>query len=208
MVALHDNELVLLTRDVPPPLAPNRSSLPIAWWDAGTASGTQRTRLASDDPERDFALARRDWCILIAAALVGVAQAALDLAVEHAKEREAFGVPIGSFQGVAHPLADVATDVVAARRLVHKAAWFVDHEPDALGGLVGIAFLHAHRTASRSVDVSVHTHGGVGVTSEAPVEQYFRRAKGYSLVGGDPEHELQRIADDLYGRLDHAGARR
>ena len=65
----------------------------------------------------------------MAAAQTGVAQGALDLAVEYAKEREAFGVPIGAFQAIAHAIVDVAVGVEGSRSLARRAAWYCDHEP-------------------------------------------------------------------------------
>ena len=81
-----------------------------------------------------FPVAADEWRILTAAALVGLGDAALRLGVQYAKDRHAFGAPIGSFQAIAHPLVDAATGIEGARRLVHRAAWFADHEPEAIGG--------------------------------------------------------------------------
>ena len=137
----------------------------------------------------------------MAAAQVGLAEGAHRIAVDFAKERVAFGVPIGSFQAVAHPLVDVAMAVTSARRLVWKAAWFSEHEPAEATRLVAMAYLFATRTANRSATVGVHTQGGLGFTLESDEQMFFRRAKGWALVGGDPTAELALIADQLYGPI-------
>jgi alkylation response protein AidB-like acyl-CoA dehydrogenase len=155
--------------------------------------------LATDaNARRLFDEARREWRTLTAAALVGVAQGALDLAVQYAKDREAFNVPIGAFQAVAHPLADVAVAIQGARHLVWKAAWLTDHEPAAAAVAVEMAWLHACRTAELATRTGIHTQGGFGFTLESDLQLYFRRAKSWALVAGDPSAALGSIADLLY----------
>jgi len=88
---------------------------------------------------------------------------------------------------------------VGARRLVWKAAWLADHEPDVEPHLVPMAFTHACRTAVQAATVAVHTQGGLGVTLESDVQLFFRRAKGWAAVAGGPTAELGVIADALYG---------
>jgi hypothetical protein len=190
VLGLHGDRLVLASADVPPPHVPNLASAPLAWWDltggATLATGASAVQL--------FAQAEQEWRVLTAAALVGLGQTALDLAAEFAKERFAFGVAIGSFQSVAHPLADVLIGIESARRLTHKAAWFLDHEADHVGALASIAFVHAAEAAERAGSVGVHTQGGFGFTLESDEQLYYRRAKGWALIGGDRREELQRVA--------------
>jgi alkylation response protein AidB-like acyl-CoA dehydrogenase len=123
----------------------------------------------------------------------------LDLAVQYAKDRMAFGVPIGTFQAIAHPLADVASAVEGARHLVWKAAWLADHEPERAPVEMEMAYLHACRTADRATKVGIHTQGGFGFTLESDMQLYFRRAKSAALLAGDPRARLAAIADLLYG---------
>jgi alkylation response protein AidB-like acyl-CoA dehydrogenase len=195
VLGLLGERLVIASTDVPPRHVPNLASAPLAWWDlAGGAT------LATGHPALQlFAQAEREWRVLTAAALVGVGQTALDLAADYAKERVAFGVPIGSFQSVAHPLADVLIGIESARRLTHKAAWFLDHEADQVGPLASMAFVHAAEAAEQAGSVGVHTQGGFGFTLESDEQLFYRRAKGWGLIGGDRRTELQRIAHVVIG---------
>ena len=136
--------------------------------------------------------------MLTAAALVGVAQEALTIAVDYAKERTAFGVPIGTFQALSHPMADAAMGIESARRIARKAAWFVEHEPDGADRLAAMALLHASEVATTTAHLAIHVLGGIGFTVEAAPHLYYRKAKGYVLAGGDPQAELQVIAALAY----------
>jgi alkylation response protein AidB-like acyl-CoA dehydrogenase len=144
-----------------------------------------------------FEAAQRDWLILTAAALVGLGDGAAALAVDFARVRNAFGVPIATFQAVAHPLVDAATAVEGARHLVRKAAWFADHEPSEARALVPMAYLHAVRSAGLAARVGMHVQGGFGLTLESDQQLYFRRSRGWPLLKGDPASELQPVADML-----------
>jgi alkylation response protein AidB-like acyl-CoA dehydrogenase len=175
---------------------PNLGHTPLAWLDVAAAGGTvvaQGSHVAAA-----FAAARRDWQVVMAAALTGMAEATLTIGVEHARDRIAFGVPIGSFQAVAHPLVDVAMNVETSRRLTRKAAWWADTDPAAHRELVPMAYHFAEHTAVHATTVGVHTLGGVGFTVESDVQLYFRRAKGWSLVGGDPGLALDEAAAALF----------
>jgi alkylation response protein AidB-like acyl-CoA dehydrogenase len=198
VVGLLGDELVLTYSGTRPEPVPNQGHAPVAWWDLDAA----RDRIVIDsgpDGAACFDRAKREWKLLMAAALVGMARAALDIGVEHARGRIAFGAPIGTFQGVSHPLADVAGAVDTARRLVRKAAWFADHEPDANRHLVPMAYLYAEESAMRAAVVGVHVLGGVGFTVESDQQLYFRRVKGWTLLAGDPQATLAEIADECFG---------
>jgi alkylation response protein AidB-like acyl-CoA dehydrogenase len=191
----HDgSSLVLVADDTPPPLVPNHGSAPVAWWDL---SGSHGSRVALRDGTEAASLHRGavgEWKLLTAAALVGLSSGVLDMAAEHARTRYAFGVPIGSFQGVSHRLADVLIGVEGARRLVWKAAWFADHEPHASPRLLTSAWIHACDVATKAVTQCLHVHGGVGFTLESDVQLFFRRAKGWTALAGDPRRDLQELA--------------
>jgi alkylation response protein AidB-like acyl-CoA dehydrogenase len=195
VLALQEQDLVLAGADPRPPHLPNLASAPLAWWDLAGAEVLVRGAGA----QILFDRAEQEWRVLTSAMLVGAGQTALDLAVEYAKEREAFGQAIGAYQAIAHPLVDVAIGIESARRLTHKAAWFLDHEPDAVGPLVSMAFVHAAESAERAGSIGVHTQGGFGYTLESDVQLYFRRAKGWALVAGDRRQELRRAADLMFG---------
>jgi alkylation response protein AidB-like acyl-CoA dehydrogenase len=199
VVGLLGDRLVAIACDDRPAPVTNHGDAPLAVWALGRPGAAETTVLAGPAAVLAYERACREWKLLMAAALVGIADRALELAVDFARERVAFGVPIATFQGISHPLADCSIGIVGARRLVWKAAWFADHEPDERPQLIPMAFLYASRVAVRSTTVGVHTQGGVGFTAESPMQLYFRRAKGWANVAGDPAVERSRIADALYG---------
>ncbi|HXZ85549.1 MAG TPA: acyl-CoA dehydrogenase family protein, partial [Myxococcota bacterium] len=148
-----------------------------------------------------FARAHDEWKLMTAAALVGLAREALRIAADYAKGRVQFGQPIGSYQGIAHPLADRATEVDGAGLLVHEAIWAREAEPARAPALASMAFAFAAETASRTGSFGLHTHGGYGFSLEYDAQLYLRRAKGWALVWDDPRAELQRVADRLWGEV-------
>jgi alkylation response protein AidB-like acyl-CoA dehydrogenase len=177
----------------------NHGLAPLGRLDIGEA-GTVMTSIGSDASVRAaFGTAVREWQLLTAAVQVGVAAGALRPAVEFASNRVAFGVPIATFQAISHPLADCFIGLIGARRLVWQAAWFADHEPETNRQLIPMAFLYAARVAMETATTGVHTLGGLGFCLESDMQLYFRRAKGWANVLGDPARQLQVIADELYG---------
>lgn len=176
---------------------PNQGHTPLAWVDP--SAGAVTVIASGPAAAAAFAAALRDWQLLMAAALTGMAQGALGLGLEHARERIAFGVPIGSFQAVAHPLVDVAMNVEMARKMTRKAAWWADNDPEQSRELIPMAYYFAERAAVHAAQVGVHTLGGVGFTVESDVQLFFRRAKGWTLALGDPERRLDDLADELFG---------
>ncbi|MBF8289782.1 MAG: butyryl-CoA dehydrogenase [Chloroflexi bacterium] len=128
--------------------------------------------------------------ISIGALAVGLAQAALDAAVPYARTREQFGRPIGSFQGVAFMIADMATEIEAARSLVWKAAWLKDQGRDyAL--VAAQAKLFASEVSSRATNAAIQVHGGYGYVTDFPVERFMRDAKLTEI--GEGTSEIQRL---------------
>ena len=107
------------------------------------------------------------------------------------------GVPIGSLQGVSFPLADVAIGVSGARNMIRRAGWMLEHEPTEARHLVPAAFAYAARVATHGTTTAAHMQGGLGFTIEADASLYFLRAKGWSLLGGDPAEDLIAVADAL-----------
>jgi alkylation response protein AidB-like acyl-CoA dehydrogenase len=138
-----------------------------------------------------------EWKLLTAAALVGLSEALLDRAVEYVRNRHAFGVPIGTFQAVSHPLVDVRIGIEGARRLIWKAAWFATHEPPQARRFGPMAWVHSADVATHAATVCLHVHGGVAFTLESDIQLFFRRAKGWATIAGDPRRELQSLADVL-----------
>jgi alkylation response protein AidB-like acyl-CoA dehydrogenase len=128
--------------------------------------------------------------ISIAALALGIAQAALDSALIYAKQREAFGQIIGKFQLIQGYLADMATQVHAARLMLYHAAWLKDqHEKVILAG--SQAKLFASEVASRVANLCVQIHGGYGYIEDFPAERYLRDAKLCEI--GEGTSEIQRL---------------
>ena len=132
----------------------------------------------------------------IAACAVGLAQAALDAAVEYARERRQFGSAIADFQGIQFMLADMATQVSAARALYLAAARRKDAgEPFTRDA--AMAKLFATDTAMRVTTDAIQVHGGYGYTRDFPVERYFREAKVLQIVEGTNQVQRMVIGRDL-----------
>jgi alkylation response protein AidB-like acyl-CoA dehydrogenase len=126
----------------------------------------------------------------IAAQATGIAQAALDVATAYAKERQAFGRPIGGFQAIAHKLADMQTEIEAARALTLRAARLKQAgRPHTVEGAQ--AKLFASRVARHQTGEAIQVLGGYGYTKEFPAERYFRDAKVTEIYEGTSE--IQRI---------------
>jgi alkylation response protein AidB-like acyl-CoA dehydrogenase len=142
--------------------------------------------------------ASADWQVLTAAALVGLADRALALAVAHVKQRVQFGVAIGSFQAIQHRLADRATELEGARLLAWRAAWAGSQRaPDRLAWAAA-ALLFASETARATTAAALQYHGGKGYTLEHDIQLFHRRAKGWPLVLGDAAEQWRALGALLY----------
>jgi alkylation response protein AidB-like acyl-CoA dehydrogenase len=139
----------------------------------------------------------------IAAQAVGIAQAAYDVAREYAKERHAFGRPIAEFQAIQHKLADMSTEIDAARLLVHRAAWLKQNDrPHTEAGAK--AKLFASEMARRQTGEAIQILGGYGYTKEFPVERYYRDAKITEIYEGTSEIQRLVIARSILGLQERA----
>ena len=136
---------------------------------------------------------------LLAAELVGVARTALELSVAYARERQAFGKPIGSFQAVGHRLADTARFVDGARVMGHCAAWHADTGSSELFHFSRIALLCAQRAVTHATDAAVQVHGAFGFTWEAGIHWYQRRAHVAAHLLGDTTELRRELANELSG---------
>ncbi|WP_405233338.1 acyl-CoA dehydrogenase family protein [Lentisalinibacter salinarum] len=133
----------------------------------------------------------------IAAQAVGIARAAYEASLEYAREREAFGSPIGSFQMIQAKIADMKTRLEAARLLTLRAAWAKDEakKTGARNTLNGsLAKLFASEAAMYITHQAVQIHGGMGYSKELPVERYFRDAKITEIYEGTSEVQRMVIA--------------
>jgi alkylation response protein AidB-like acyl-CoA dehydrogenase len=132
----------------------------------------------------------------VAAMGVGLAQGALDQALAYAKERRAFGKPIAKFQTIQAKLADLATEIEAARLLTYKAAWLKD-QGRSFGLTAAQAKLKTGRLAVRATEEAVQIHGGYGYIEEYPVCRFYRDAKILTIGEGTDEVQQMVIARAL-----------
>ena len=137
----------------------------------------------------------------IAAQAAGILAACLDASVRFAKDRVAFGKPIGAFEGVSFKIARMATDLDAARLLVYRAAALADAGRPFIAE-ASKAKLFASTKAREHASEALQIHGGYGYTTEFPVERYYRDAKITEIYEGTSEIQQLVIARGLLGRLD------
>jgi butyryl-CoA dehydrogenase len=132
----------------------------------------------------------------IAAQAVGIARAALEDSLAYAQQRKTFGKPIGSHQAIAFKLADMATEVDAARLLTLRAAWLKDRK-QPFGKEAAMAKLYASDVANRAAREAIQVFGGNGYVTEFPVERHFRDAKITEIYEGTSEIQRLVIANHL-----------
>ncbi|MEO5941561.1 MAG: acyl-CoA dehydrogenase family protein [Candidatus Limnocylindrales bacterium] len=128
--------------------------------------------------------------ISIAAMALGLSQGAYEAAAAYSKERRQFGKPIGTFQGVAFLIADMATEIEAARALVYRAAWLKDQHRDYTVAAAQ-AKLFASEVSSRVTNAAIQVHGGYGYVEEYKVERFLRDAKLTEI--GEGTSQVQRL---------------
>ena len=131
----------------------------------------------------------------LAAENVGVAQRALEMAVEYAKDRKQFDRPIGSYQAVAHRCAQMLLEVEGARSLSYWAAWALDHEPETAARAASMAKAFASDAGYRVTASSLQVHGGIGFTWEHDLHFYLKRAKANAHAFGDARWHRDRVAE-------------
>ncbi len=135
----------------------------------------------------------------IGAQAVGLAQGALEEAVKYAKQRKAFGKSISEFQAIQWMIADMQTEIEAARGLVYYAAWLRDAHPTKTGASSSKAKLYASEMVNRVVDKAVQVHGSAGYSRETDVERMYRDARVITIYEGTSEVQRMIIARDLLG---------
>ena len=132
----------------------------------------------------------------IAAQSVGVAQAALDAAVKYAKERDQFGQKISKFQGLRWIIADMATEIEAARQLMLSAASMKDRG-EKYTAQASMAKLFASEMVNRITAKALQMHGGYGFIKDYPVERFFRDARVFTIYEGTSEIQRIVISDHI-----------
>src|SRR5438094_8351260 len=135
----------------------------------------------------------------IAAQAVGLAQGALEETIKYAKQRRAFGKSLGEFQAIQWMIADMQTEIEAARGLTHYAAWLKDAHPTKMGASASKAKLYASEMVNRVVYKAVQVHGSVGYSRETDVERMYRDARVITIYEGTSEVQRMIIARELLG---------
>ncbi|MFT4905446.1 MAG: alkylation response protein AidB-like acyl-CoA dehydrogenase [Natronomonas sp.] len=142
-----------------------------------------------------FSAARAD----VSGQATGVAQAALDEAVAYAQEREQFGQPISEFQAIEHKIAEMATNVEAARSLAYRAGAALEAGDDALATrLCSMAKLFASEMAVDVTDEALQVHGGAGYVSDHHIERFYRDARITKIYDGTSEIQKNIISEQLF----------
>ena len=113
----------------------------------------------------------------VALEAVGIASKALELALEHAKTREQFGKPIGTYQAVSHQLSNTYVETELARSLAYWAAWCVAEGDEQASTAAAAAKAYAAEAAVSACERSIQVHGGIGFTWEHPLHRYYKRAE-------------------------------
>jgi len=136
----------------------------------------------------------------IGAQALGIAQAAFDAAVKYAKERQQFKKPIASFQTIQNYIADMATEIDAARLLLYRACALKD-AGQPFGAEAAMAKLYCSGVATRVTNLALQIHGGYGYSKEYDVERYFRDAKVTEIYEGTSEVQRMVIARSVLSKL-------
>jgi alkylation response protein AidB-like acyl-CoA dehydrogenase len=145
-----------------------------------------------------FAAAREEWKLLMAAALSGLSREALRLAAAYACERHAFGVPIGTFQGLSHPMANLVTEVEGGKYTTWKVIHEIASGEENAAAHVSMALWWAAKTAGSVGIQATRTFGGYGLSTEYDIHLYNLRAKAWPAIMGDPQYLLEEAGRRLY----------
>jgi len=196
VLALVDDELVALL-GLPTSRVANMADAAVAMVDVAQAA--ERRVLASGaEAAALYNAAIEEWRVLTAIHLAGLGRRALELAAAYSAERKAYGTLIGSFQGIAHPMADAAIAMDGARLLALRTISSISLGQERAGARSAMAYWWAAHSVDQAVAHAVRTFGGYGVSLEYDVQIYFRRAKLLALIAGDPDSVLDCVAERLW----------
>ncbi len=143
----------------------------------------------------DVALAYATIVTSLAAENVGVAQRAMEMAVEYAKDRKQFDRPIGAYQAVSHRCAQMLLETEGARSVTYWAAWALDHEPETAARAASMAKAYAGDAGFRVAASAIQVHGGIGFTWEHDLHFFLKRAKANAHAFGDGRWHRDRVAE-------------
>jgi alkylation response protein AidB-like acyl-CoA dehydrogenase len=200
LVLQRDDELHALTRQAveltrQPSLDGARRLFTVTWQPG------DRTRVAGgDDAIRAAALAFDRGALAAAAQLLGVADRLIEMAADHARQREQFGRPIGSFQAVKHHLANALLALEFARPVTYRAAFSVATDDDERATHVSMAKAYASDAAALAARTALQVHGAIGYTWEHDLHLWMKRAWALAAAWGDPSWHRARVADAVLAR--------
>ena len=201
VIGRHGDRILLIEQstDERSPRLQNLGQIPLARPCLQQKAGGALVLAEGADAIGIFEAAVEEWKLLQSALLVGMAREGIEMAATYAGEREAFGKPIGAYQGISHVLADAKTRIEGAWLLL---CWTVEQvgrgEPEA-AAMIDMGRWWAETSASWALQRSLHTFGGYGLSLEYPIQLVYRRAKAISAAAGDPQRVLISIADRLWG---------
>jgi alkylation response protein AidB-like acyl-CoA dehydrogenase len=136
-------------------------------------------------------------CVALAAESTGLAQRALEMSVEYAKDRQQFGRPIGAYQAVSHRCAQMLLETENSRSAVFGAAWAADAEPESLPLAASMAKAYASDAGWRVPDAAIQVHGGIGFTWEHDLHFFLKRGRANAAMFGDAKWHRERVADSV-----------
>ncbi len=132
--------------------------------------------------------------VVVTAELIGAAEGAHQLTVQYAKDRIQFGQPIGHFQGIKHPLAEMYLQVESSKSLLYHAAWGLDGAPEDVPRSASLAKAYASEAFIRIGIESIQFHGAYGYTEDCDIQLYFKRSKWARPMFGDADYHYDRVA--------------
>ncbi len=147
-----------------------------------------------DLARRAIANANDRGAVAVSVEAAGAADAVLRLTVDFARTRQQFGEPIGRFQGVKHPLAEMYVDLESLRSLAYYAAWTIDEKPEDLPRAASCAKAYVADAFARIGIDSIQLHGAIGYTAEYDAQLFLKRSKWVRPIFGDADHHHDRIA--------------
>ncbi len=198
VIALDGTSLVLVAADADKPVGvENLGSLPIATWDL---RADDRLLLAEGQAAANaWTAAREEWKLLAAAQMSGICNRALAYASEYCSEREAFGVKIGTFQGLSHPLAECASAVEGINVLLQYTLWKLERKHDDAAAFPAMVYWWATEATSQTIPWCIQVFGGLGVSSEHDIQLFTRRGMALTSILGDRQEEAAAIAGRYWG---------
>ena len=132
--------------------------------------------------------------VAVTAEMIGSAERLLELTVQYAKDRIQFGHPIGHFQGIKHPLAEMYVQVESSKSLLYYAAWALNGNPQEVPRSISLAKAYATEAFNRIGIDSIQFHGAYGYTEDCDVQLYFKRSKWARPMFGDADYHYDRVA--------------